>query len=92
MHGKVQSNFVVGKIMSVVLCNPKEHDINVIIIVIKPVLFRAKKESGKSEMEEQFSSLSRVPSFWYETSVGIKPANRAMAKYPAVLPCEFCCS
>ena len=39
-------------------------------------------------MEEQFSSLSRVPPFWYETSVGSKPANRAMAKYPATLPCE----
>ena len=70
-------------------CNPMEHHVNVFIIFIKPVLFRAKKESGRSEMEEQFSSLSRVPPFWYETSVGSKPANRALAKYPAILPCEF---
>ena len=39
-------------------------------------------------MEEQFSSLSRVPPFWYETSIGSKPANRVMAKYPATLPCK----
>ena len=69
-------------------CHVEKHEISVLIIFIKPILIRAKEESGRSGMEEQYASLNHVPPFCFETSFGSKPANRAMAKYPATLPCE----